>query len=203
MGFSLPELAIVLAIMGLVLGSLWGVVSMVRENVRRQEMVEQMVVMVNNIRDFYSNRIRVTDAGGGTGFAAITSYLLQQSVLLPEQIRNRSAAILLADHPWGSSAPDNSVLSNGGIGVDGSTDSSQFFRIRLRGIKYSSCISLADKLSGADMPLGLVSVTINASAAHTILPVSPDVATTECRKAPGGEENTMDFVYRLRKQDTK
>ena len=197
--FSLLEFAIVLAIMGTVLGALWGVVSIVRENVHRRQMVDQMTTIVYQIRDFYANRVSVTDEGTSTVFDQVTDYLLRQSVLLPEQIRDRSAALLVADHPWGATAPDGSLITGGGVLVDGSTDSTRFFRIRLQGLKYSSCVAMASKLSGSSMPLGLFSLQINGGATvHTAFPVSPDEATGECDKTPSGKENMIDFVYLLR-----
>lgn len=200
-GFSLAEFAIVLAIMGLVLASLWGVVSIVRENIKRDEMANQMVLMINNIREFYSNRVRLADGSGNTDSANVTSYLLKQSVLLPEQIRDRSAGQLRADHPWGASAADGGALTDGGITVDGSPDPARYIHIVLSGLKYSTCVALADKLTGSNMPLGLQLAKINNNADHLTFPVSPDQASTECAKTPGGDENTMGFVYMLRYQD--
>lgn len=198
----MPEFAIVLAIMGTVLASLWGIVSIVRENIKRQDMAEQMVVMVQNIRDLYANRVRLVTPTNATDAASITHYLISQNALLPEQIRNRSAAVLVADHPWGATGASGATIAGGGILIDGSTNNARFFRIRLRGLKYSSCVALADKLTGAGMPAGLTSVVINGGTAQTTFPMSPDVASSQCDNAPVGNQNTMDFVYTLRHQTT-
>lgn len=202
-GFSLAEFAIVLGIMGLVIASLWGVVSIVREAVKRNQMSDQMILMVNGIREFYGSRIKVANELGATDFVSVTHHLLSRNVLPSELIRDRSAATLVADHPWGATGASNALLANGGIVVDGATNPSRFIRIQLRGLKYSSCVALADKLTGADMPLGLLSVQINANAALTTLPVSPDIATTQCIKRPAGNGNIMGFIYRLRHQFTQ
>ncbi|MGE4350882.1 MAG: type II secretion system protein [Bdellovibrionales bacterium] len=201
-GFSLSEFAIVLAIMGLVLGALWGVVAIVRENGKRQEMTQIMVVLVQNIRDFYSSRIRVADKDNATDMASVTSYLLQQNVIPSDLIRTRSASTLVADHPWGATSASGATLSEGGILVDGWSNGARFFRIQLRGLEYSSCVALTDRLSGPDM-VGLYLLSINGSASHTTLPVSPDVAMTECVKSPSGSQNYMDFVFYLRSQVSK
>ena len=49
-GFSMTELAIVMAIMGIILGALWSLVAVVRENIKRDETLEQLTVIVDNIR---------------------------------------------------------------------------------------------------------------------------------------------------------
>jgi len=198
-GFSLVEFAIVLGIMGIVLGALWGVVAIVRENVKRSAMSEQMVSIVTNIRSFYMGRSRVTDGAGNRDFVNLTHYLLQQGVLLSEQIRSRAAATWVADHPWGPISASGAAMAAGGLAVTGDNQagvnvSTRAFRIQLRGLKYSSCVALASKLSGSNPP-GLLEVHINTLLTS---PVTPDAAAANCAALPA--DNTLDFLYSLRDQ---
>ena len=203
-GFSLTEFAIVLAIMGIVLSALWGVVSIVRENINRAQMKEQMVLIVNNVRDFHMARMSVVDpATNSSAFGPVTDYLLRQNVLLPEQIRDRAAGAWLADHPWGSAAPSGGVIPNGGVAIRGgdavgpASNVGSFFTIELRGLKLSSCIAMAAELSGSGMPEGLASVLINGAAVP--VPVTPDAATGSCIAPAAANDNTIGLVFALRK----
>lgn len=202
-GFSLPEFAIVLGVIGLVLGTLWGIVAIVRENIKREEMTEQVAMMVKNIREFYLGRpVFETPAGSGS-FLDMTHYLLSQNVLLPEQIRDRTAVPLRADHPWGPAGASGSALSDGGLAVDntnnGASAISDKFRIQLRGLSFPACVAMVAKLSGGTALPGLTSVKVNGSGIRTP-PVTPEQAAEDCIEDPGGDENKMDFVYRLRVQ---
>ena len=203
-GFSLTEFAIVLGIMGIVLGALWGVVALVHENIKRHQTAEQMVLTINNIRGFYSSRTRIATPGGATDYDSVTQYLLGQNVFPTEMLRDRTAATLVADHPWGSEAADGSSLDDGGVrvGAPAPMNAAEFFSVQFLGLKYSSCVALADRLTGSDMPLGLEEVVINGTS-HTAFPVSPDAATAECDDAPSGTENIMEFTFQLRDQISK
>ena len=200
-GFSLLEFAIVLGVMGVILGALWGVVSVVREHIYRTQTGEQVVLMVGNIRDYYtSHRGISTDAGVFT-FGALTDYLLKNNVMLSDQIRNRAAGVWLADHPWGAMAADGSSLAAGGVSVggydrNGAADNENFFTIRLDGLKRSSCLFLASSLSGSGMPERLDAVRINGAIYDP--PVSPDSASISCVD-PAGAANRIELVYFLRK----
>ena len=194
-GFNLTELAIVLAVMGIILSALWGLVAVVRENMKREETAEQHTVIVDNIRSFFLGRAVIATPAGLGGASDLTHYLLAQSVLLPEMIRDRAAAVLRADHLWGAAAADGSALASGGLAVDDNGNGAQQFRIEYRGLKRSSCIALASKLSGPASPTGLEGVFINGVAVNS--PVSPEDAAVQCVD-PAGISNRIDYVYRLR-----
>ncbi len=198
-GFSLVELAIVLGVMGIVLGTLWGIVSIVRENMKRDEAINQIALSVRHIRDYYLGHGFIATPGGNGSFTALTHFLLEQGILPPEMIRSRSAGTLRADHPWGGNGPGG-FLSEGGFAVDntGVAASADKFRIQLRGLKFSSCVALAARVSG-DGPSGLRAVRINGTLDED-LPVTAEEASDRCEKNPSGENNKIDFIYRLRVQ---
>lgn len=52
-GLTLSELAIVLGGMGLVMGAVWAIVGVVWENYRFYKAQEQIITVVNNVRDYY------------------------------------------------------------------------------------------------------------------------------------------------------
>lgn len=198
-GFSLMELAVVLAVVGVILGALWGIVSIVRENIRRETALSQVSVIVASVRDFYLGRGFVQTPSGQGDFDKLTDYLIRQGVIPPEAIRDRSATTLRADLPWGPTGAGGSTLADGGLAID-NTDvgvSADRFRVQLRGLSYANCIALSSRLSGPEGPKGLMRVKINSNADEE-LPVTVEEASDSCQKKPGGDENKVDFVFRLR-----
>lgn len=55
-GFTLTEIAIVLAIVGIILGAIWAAAAMVYENNRTKQAHEQMLTIINNWRSIYGSR---------------------------------------------------------------------------------------------------------------------------------------------------
>lgn len=197
-GFSLVEMAIVLGVLGVILGSLWGVVGLVRKNMKRDQAFNQIFLVVQNVRDFYLGRAYVETPGHSGSFSDLTHYLLAQGVLPAEMIRDRSANPLRADLPWGAKGASGSALAEGGFAIDnggGSSVSGQF-RIQLRGLSFADCAALASRLSGPSGPASLLGVKINNS--NKDAPVSVEDANDACEEEPSGIRNQLDFTYRLR-----
>lgn len=198
-GFSLIEMAIVLGVLGIVLAGLWGLVSVAREHIKREDAFEQISIVVQNTRDFFKGRARVATPAGARTAAALTSYLIEQNVLLPEQIRDRSVGTgnFVADHPWGSAGASGAALPNGGLLISSdAVDHSGAYQVELRGLKLGSCVALVSRFSGASAPAGLLKIKINANAERDP-PVTAEIAGTEC-VAPTGQGNTILLTYRLR-----
>lgn len=197
-GFSLTEFAIVLCVMGIVIGTLWNIVPTVTENTKRKEAAAQLIVVVKNIRDFYSSRTLISNASGSGLAAPLTSYLIERNLLLPEQIRNRTtggAGSFIADNPWSLSeglAGGGFLVCSAGAGCAASNSAAEF-DIQLLGLKRSSCAALAAEVSGPSGPPGLLRVYFNGGSSET-LPVVREDALTKCA-ATG---NTVHFVFRLR-----
>jgi len=197
--FSLLEFAIVLAIMGIVLGALWGVVAIVNENTKRGQMADQVALMVMNIRSFYAGRTFLADQAGNIDAVNVTNYLLHQGVLPAEQNRDRTLGTWVADHPWGRRSATGAALPAGGVAVSGRDSgggniSNRAFMIELRGLKFSSCVAMVSKLAGS-LPTGLLEIDINLAA--LVVPFTADKAANTCA---AGADNALGLVYRLREQ---
>ena len=158
--------------------------------------------MVNNIRNYYAGKDRIEDEVGNITFPEVTDYLLRRNVLLPEQIRNRTAPPpWLADTPWGPSAADGSLLVGGGVQVggydrNGNPDPENFFTIRLSGLSYPNCLELLAALSANSIRDRLDAVIANG--ALLIPPVPVNFAAGNCGP-PAGVTNRLAFVYFLRR----
>ncbi len=190
-GFSLTELAIVLGVIGLILSGLWGVVAIVRENMKRSETKEQIYVLVNNVRNHYLNFACATpDQACPPGSTNLTDYLFKKSALPYEMVRDRTAGTWVADHPWYPGTAGGSVRVLAGDAGDVNTDS--FFRVELRGVNEDSCLALASKLTGTGTPKGIISLDINGTD-FTVLPVAPEDADGPCAGS-----DTLTLLYTLR-----
>jgi len=190
-GFSLTEFAIVLGVIGMILSGLWSVIAIVRENMKRTEMKEQIVVMVDGVRNFYLSRACASLNQNCSAVGVdLTNYLLRNNALPYEQLRSRTAGTWVADHPWHTGTTGGSLRVISGDNNGNSPD--RFFKISLRDINENSCIALASKLSGTGTPKGLIEVHINGGGA-LIPPVSPETADGPCTN-----NVTMDFIYSLR-----
>lgn len=203
-GFSLTEFAIVLGVIGVIISGLWSVVSIVRENMKRTQMKEQMFVAVNGVRDFYLTRACASlnmncPAPTAASNVILTDHLLRNNGLPYEMLRNRDDATWVADHPWGETA----ALGSGGMrvyaGNEALTNHDAFFRVEVLGLERDSCVALASKLTGTGTPDGLVSTRINGGSLHDSdadpAAVSPETADGEC---VAGDANRISLVYTLR-----
>ena len=65
-GFSLIESAIVLGIVGLVIGGIWVATATIRENMLINKTVQGTGIIANNIRGLYSGGMRVPSSGSAT-----------------------------------------------------------------------------------------------------------------------------------------
>lgn len=69
-GFTLTEIAIVLGIIGIILGAIWAAAAMVYENNRTKQAREQSLAVINNWRSIYGSRH--VDVADGTDITYLT-----------------------------------------------------------------------------------------------------------------------------------
>lgn len=192
------ELSIVLGICGVILAGAWGLVSTLMEDVKRDQAIQQVIVTVKGVRDYYAAQAGIPV---GMTFPVMTDLLIRENVIPNEMIRARSncaAPCLRADHPWGANRPNGTLMANGSFAVNDNNagaGNNSYFQIEFRGLTLSTCLVLSLRLSGATIPSGLSQIQINASGNLT-RPVSLATARTWCTAAGAG--NTLGLVYLLR-----
>lgn len=208
-GFSLVETAIVLAVIGGILGAVFMIATQAWEHVRRELAVEAIATTVANVRSYY---------GGQPGLpsktsAALTDQLLNSNVIPASLNRGTTCAgNACADNPWGSF--NNGVRDSAGtfrvcnwsLGASSCpvtpAANSPFFGVVLSGLTQKSCIALVEAISGSGGPVGLVEVNISGTnllaSVKTIQPVSPSDAMTFCPLDNSGEGiGIITFIYRV------
>ena len=182
-GFNLIESAIVLGVVGLVIGGIWVAAATINENYKVNKTVADLQLIVKNIQ----NMISISDAMT-IGNAGITQLLL-------------NAGVFPAD--WGNKTPFGSTIS-----VYQSITFGVNFTIRLSDVPRSSCIKIITRISAIAAAKGSVTSTLLTGTGDSLgrirvnmtapeswvtdtFPISPSVAGTACALSV----NRLDLYY--------
>lgn len=175
-GFTLTEAAIVLGIVGLILGAIWVAAASVYANMRVNTANRQLMTIVQNIRSLYATQTVTT---GLDTTSAISAGIIPADMVI---------SATSATNSWGGGVVVNSVNSGGGAGTG--------FNVRFLAVPRAGCIDFIVAASGQGHDEGLVGVSMSGGATTgTSFPVSPAAATTLCASATN---NTPTFTFRLR-----
>lgn len=215
-GFSLVEVAIVLAVIGIVLAGIWVYASRAFESEHRQRALEEMITVVNNIRSLYAGQASISSADSSV--AVLVPILIQQNAIPSTMARSgapcTNTPALCADNPWAVSATlvgsfrvcgwDYTGPASAGQGCSKVASPKQYFAIELVGLNQDSCTAMIPRISSSEGPPGLVDVVANGSSmlnpatagltAYS-LPVMVQDASTVCSTITPAH---VYFVYRLR-----
>ena len=163
-GFSLVESAIVLAVVGLVLGGIWIASAAMHENYKVNKTVDGLVFIIQNTQKIIS--VRDSEA---LGFYGLTNTLI-------------AAGAFPKDWVQGNTVKD---LFNDDIGVVNYTGPARF-DLYMNGVPRSACIKIVVKVTSLAADTGtstiVGSVAINSSSIEfsANASVSPDAAAASC-----------------------
>jgi Tfp pilus assembly protein PilV len=206
-GFSLAEVAIVLGVIGVILGSLWVLVGQTMESMKQHHLAQDITAVVGNVRAAYANKVSIGGAAQNTW--TIMTNLAAMKTIFPGDMTSGAGG--WPSSPWSSAAMGTPAVfstfnvctwSTGSTKcfLDNSTPAaaSPLFAVEVENLTQASCIVAATRDSDLSMPAGLVDVYVNGAsvglgAATPVLPVQPAAAMAQCTLAA----NTVDFVYRL------
>jgi prepilin-type N-terminal cleavage/methylation domain-containing protein len=150
-GFTLTEIAIVLGIIGLILGAIWTAAASVYANQRLTHTNTAILGVAQGIRSLYST-------SSSTGYAAAT-------LITPAMV---SAGIIPTDLAAGTGP-----FPGGSMGVSATSDGLGFV-VSVTAVPQSACINLLTMLGGESRDPGLYA----ASAVATAAPAAGDASTT-------------------------
>ncbi len=179
-GFNLVEAAIVLGVVGLIIGGIWVASAAVYNSYKINKTVEDLAVIVKNIQNLISFR----DAENITNNATFASTLISAGVFPKEWIIDGNTIRT----PFGANVTPWNLI--GVSGVNGTR-----FDLSMRNISVSECAQLAVKISSQGLAkqylgtsywkdtLGQIKVASDSGGgvAWKTFPISPREATTACQ----------------------
>jgi len=158
-GFSLIELAIVLGVVGVVMGGIWVVVGKVQQMARVKQTVEQVITLKKNVRDYYQSRACIP--GDGVQTAALIG---ATPPVFPREMLDTVAGA--AFDAWnGNVTVESSVIAVGACTF--------LYTLTFTTLPPDICAQLVPQLTAAgEAARGLTSAAING-VALTALPPNP------------------------------
>ncbi len=176
--FTLTELAIVLGIVGLILGAIWVAAAAVYQNQRVATTTRQILAIAQSVRSIYSTQQLAT---------GITAVNLAKAGGVPTDMLNSATNPTTVTDLWG-----------GAVTVTAATQlvAGDAFAITLRRVPQSACVTLATSLTGPGRDSGLLGVD-PAAAINTVFPVTLARAVAMC---PGVAVagNPITFTFKLK-----
>lgn len=145
-GFTLTEVAIVMGVVGLILGGIWIAAAAVYTNHRVNTAYTQVMKISQGIRALMATSTRFDCTAAQTMCGVnITTHMKKAGVIPKDMWSPNSEAIL--KNPWGTNAR---VIS---------TDSGAGFFIEFNKLPQDGCIQLVSKVAGPGQDAGLYTIT--------------------------------------------
>ena len=154
-GFTLTEIAIVLGIIGLILGAIWVAAASVYNNQRVAHAQTAVLQLAQATRTLYTAQNVIDTAGSALD---ITTTLLNAGVT-PSDL--------------GAASPLTGPFPNGQTGVIGTKDGNGFV-IAMSGLSQANCVALLSAVAGQTRDPGL----FNADAVASVAPATTDATST-------------------------
>jgi len=177
-GLNLIELAIVMAVVGLIVGGIYIAASSVYRNVRESSTQDDMLQIVQNMRSTYGVQGLVP-----SGALANTNLI--------------NAGIIPADMIQGTALTN---AFGGTSSLTGITGPPAAFTITISNIPGSVCSDLAIKTTSSGQAgatnIGLINIAMNggAAVANSAFPITPDSSQSNCGTGVG----SVAFTYTIR-----
>jgi hypothetical protein len=177
-GFNLIEAAIVLGVVGLIVGGIWAAASSAYENMRQQSASKQLLALVQNIRGFYAQGpIDVIDNN-------LTN--LSNLGLLPSDMVVQNGSTFYLRHPWGG----NVVIADGGVTGYSS------FRVTFQDMKVDVCRNFLARNANAARGSGMLVVSNGSGEVLNLIANSAAVMNSSQCGSTGPQSPYLIFSLR-------
>lgn len=196
-GFNLIEAAIVLGIVGLVVGGIWVAATSVYANLRSKTASDQLVKITQSVRSLYA-----TSASMGTLAAVDVTALMAQANILPGDTMTTTAAATTSANtanPW-----------NGQVGIVATAAANATaFAVVFSNVPPAACVDFVMRNGGSAHDTGMTSIAGAATAQPAVIPagnvqamtvgnaITLAQAQTVCQSAAVAPRN-VGFVFNLR-----
>lgn len=171
LGFTLTEVAIVMGIIGVLLGTLWAAAGSVNEANRIRNASETIVKIAQNVRLLYIERSAFTNGQNHD----LTSMLINSAVFPDDTISPVSG---LPVTPWSTG-----IQVRVGPSLSGSGPSNSFDLILQGNLPEDDCKKLASMMIGPGREPALVSVELNGTTIDIETASLGDYAGNNCTTA--------------------
>jgi len=187
-GFTLTEAAIVLGIVGLILGAIWVAAAAVYNNLRVSTASNQLLQIVQSVRSIHATQNTVDTGLAGTAGAV----LIARAGGIPKDMLNDPTNPTEVRNGWNGQVQLASATSAGVAG-----DS---FTITFPSVPQGACSDLLTRNTGAGRDTGIVSAGANGTTytqAGGDFPVTVTNAVAAC-SVTGAAGNSMTFTFMLK-----
>lgn len=182
-GFSMVEMAIVLGVVGLVMGGVWTLAVKVQQTARVQQAVEQVIAVNKNIRSYYQSQPCIPT---GNQTAVLTG--LPGQNIFPREMLGGGGVVDL----W-----------NGGVqvlGVDGACG--YLFQLSFLALPAATCAELVPKLTASsEASRGLVAASINGTPLQALPPNPAAIIGAGAGQCNVAATAAVTLNYKLRVSD--
>ena len=180
-GFTLTELAIVLGVIGIILGAIWSAAAMIHQKQTSITTIKQIQTIASNIRALYAGRkVFASSATSNATWSFVNS-----GAIPGEMVVNGNVVSV-----WG-----------GAFAVWTNTLSNSVFRLSYYGIKSSTCTEVATAIIGdaqTSGPINLVTVSGTAPDINLQTTTVDAVAiATACKLNTGSPGSSLEFDFNL------
>ena len=192
-GFTLTEIAIVLGIIGLILGAVWVAASGVYSNQKVSKANTEILTILQSVRTLYS-----TSATTGLADATdMTADLCSAQAFPGDMLKTTTCSATNVNNPWGG----NTTVLSSSSSVAGTGDA---LVVRMTAVPTAACISLFTSIAGNSRDSGLwyvgvpaytVGTNTFAGLASPPVTVSAAAGATQCS---AGATNTITLTFKLK-----
>ncbi len=180
-GFTLTEAAIVLGIVGLILGAIWVAAASVYENLRVSTTSNQLLQIVQAVRSMHATQSTVD--------SDISAILVARAGGIPSDmvVKDSSGAVTAVRDVWA-----------GDVTIDAATYSVPYdsFAITFSAVPQSACSNLLIRNTGAGRDSGLIGAG-SAVSTSTSFPMTLTQAIAACSNTSAAGNNVV-FTFRLK-----
>jgi prepilin-type N-terminal cleavage/methylation domain-containing protein len=194
-GFTLTEIAIVLGIIGLILGAIWVAAAAVYTNMRTSKTTTEMLSIVQNVRAMYATSGVVDPTADMSGFQIQSGTALtyiQAGIFPTDTLNGVGTNATSAQDPWG-----------GYINIEAAQNQipNDSFQVSFDQVPQQACISIITGSTGTGKDPGLIGVataavgTVPTAVSNTPLPVLASTAqNTHCTESA----QSVGFTFTLK-----
>jgi type II secretory pathway pseudopilin PulG len=212
-GYSLLEIAIVMGVVGAIVGALFAAAGMTQHKVYINQASDELNLIGGNMHNLYAGRNTSYAAlgsppatAGAANFSSLTPTYIQQGIFPVEMLSPGPAtdtapcAGTIANNPLSTTAGSCGGAGTGSaqVALAGTASSGVQFVVRYTNIDADSCADLLVRNSLPGHETGLTQIIVSSGITYTNsagqLPVTSIAASAAC---PRGATYSIDWYYNL------